>query len=265
MTDDVPVELHMAMDGVALLAIDRPEKRNALSLAMVRRLREHLERLAEDTAVRAVVFAGRGGSFSAGADIGEFDSLRGDSTTGVNYESEVEACEIALGELPKPTVAAISGYCLGGGLALAMECDFRFIDRTAQFGVPAGRLGTVYTERECRALFRVLGLTGSKRLLFTGDRIDAEEALDLGIATRLVAPDADVLDAALTFAQVSLATAAPISTRGHKLILHALSDGTTAKRSFDIEAVLSQAMDSEDYREGIAAFAAKRPPRFSGR
>jgi enoyl-CoA hydratase/carnithine racemase len=162
-------------------------------------------------------------------------------------------------------VAAISGYCLGGGLALAMECDFRLADPTARFAVPAARLGTVYTVRECRALFRVLGLAGSKRLLYSGERIDAAEALRIGLLDRLCEPGEDVLAAAADFAASALAEAAPLSVRGHKLILHALADGMAAARAADIEDALARAMDSDDYREGIAAFAAKRPPQFRGR
>ena len=262
---EVPVRLERPAPGLAVLAIDRPEKRNALSLAMMRRLRLHLETLARDDDVRAVVLTGRGGCFSAGADVGEFASLRGDSAGGADYEAEVEACEVALGELAKPTVAAISGYCLGGGLALAMECDFRIADATALFAVPAANLGTVYTVRECRALHRVLGLAGAKRLLYTGQRIDAAEALAIGLVDRLCGPGEDVLAAAVAFAGDALAGRAPLSIAGHKLILHALADGTTSECARQIEAVLARALDSEDYREGVAAFAGKRAPRFRGR
>ncbi len=247
---------------VPVLALNRPKRRNACTLAMWRAFPEIFTELAEDATVRAVIVTGKGGSFCAGADISEFDEARGNAEDGVVYEAAVERCYAAIRNLPKPTIAAIDGYCVGGGVALAAACDFRIADRTARFGIPAARLGIVYSEQECRALMALVGLTRAKEMLFSGAQLDAARAREIGFVDRLA--DGDALAAARAFAR-PMADNAPLSIAGAKLILNALAAGEAETRRDAFEAAIVAAMESEDYREGIRAFAEKRPPAFTGK
>src|SRR5262249_58166690 len=131
-------------DGIARVVLNRPSVRNAVTLAMWRELSSIFSRLADQQDVRAVVLMGEGKDFSVGADITEFDSIRGDKRQSADYEVAVDACSGAIAALGKPVVAAISGYCLGGGCHLALACDFRFADLTATVGIPAARLSIIY-------------------------------------------------------------------------------------------------------------------------
>ena len=121
--------------------------------------------LAAERDVRLLILTGAGGHFCAGADISEFARVRADSTGGAAYEREVGACYEAIRALPQPSVAAIAGSCVGGGVAIALCCDFRVMHSGARFGIPATKLGTIYTIEECRFLFSVIGLTNAKRIL----------------------------------------------------------------------------------------------------
>lgn len=247
---------------VPVLALNRPQRRNACTLAMWRAIPGIFDEFAGDAGVRAVIVTGNGGSFCAGADISEFEEVRGNAEDGVVYEAAVGRCYDAVRNLPKPTLAAIDGYCVGGGVALAAACDFRIAGRDARFGVPAARLGIVYSEQECRALMSLVGLTRAKEILFSGAQFDAARAQEIGFVDRLAGGDA--LAAARAFAR-PMADNAPLSIAGAKLILNALAAGEAETRREQFEAAIVAAMESEDYREGIRAFAEKRPPAFAGK
>ena len=217
--------------------------------------------LAEDEAVRLLVVTGADGHFSAGADIGEFDRVRADATLGRAYDREVDDCHTALTDIGKPTVAAIGGVCVGGGLGLALACDFRIADGSARFGIPAARLGVVYSMAECRALADVVGLVNAKRVLFRVDIFDVVEGARMGLVDRVT--DGDVLGAALDFAG-AMAENAPLTIAGCKLILNAIAAGRADERSTEITAAIDRAMDSEDYKEGARAFMAKPKTGIQG-
>jgi enoyl-CoA hydratase/carnithine racemase len=246
--------------GTAIVTLNRPQRRNAVSLAMWQALGALFRDLATDDAVRAVVLTGAGGHFCAGADISEFGTLRNSVERGTAYERMVDDCEAAIAELPKPTIAAVAGFCVGGGCGLALACDFRFAEPAAKFAITAARLGIVYGLRETEYLYRTVGLAGAKRILFTGERLEAREALEIGLVDRLT--EGPALPSAEAFA-ASLADNAPLSIAGAKHILHALAGNHADPHR--IEALIRASLESADYREGVAAFNAKRRPRFTGR
>jgi enoyl-CoA hydratase/carnithine racemase len=248
--------------GIAWVTLNRPARRNAVTLPMWRRLGERFGALSRSPDVRAIVLAGAGEHFCAGADIGEFGTTRASPADAHAYEQAVDDCLAAIAASPRPTIAAVAGYCLGGGCGLAVACDFRLAHRTAVLGVPAARLGIVYGIRETRNLLALVGLAHSRRILFTGRRFDAAEAVRMGLVDQVV--DGDLPGAVRAFA-TALCENAPGSIAGAKLVLDALVTGTVEARRADVERALQAAAESQDYREGVRAFLERRRPAFTGR
>ena len=246
---------------VTVVTIDRPARRNALNLQAWRDLAAAFHSLAADRDVRLAVLTGAGGHFCAGADISEFARVRADSAGGASYEREVAACYEAIRALPQPSVAAIAGSCVGGGVAIALCCDFRVMQRGARFGIPATKLGTIYTIEECRFLYSVVGLANAKRILYGSELFDTVSAHEMGFADAVV--DDKIVDSAIAFG-ASMSANAPLAIAGTKRILQALATGDVETQRPEIEALIRQALDSDDYREGAAAFLEKRPARFTG-
>src|SRR3954453_1582871 len=183
--------------SVAVVTIDRPARRNALNLQAWRDLAAAFRALAADRDVRLAVFTGADGAVCAGADISEFALGRADSAGGAAYEREIGACYEAIRALPQPSVAAIAGSCVGGGCAIALCCDFRVMHRGARFGIPATKLGTIYTIEECRFLFSVGGLANAKRILYGSELFDAAAARTMGFADAVV--DGEIVESAIAF------------------------------------------------------------------
>ena len=247
--------------GIAVITLNRPEKRNAVKFAMWGELADLFSSYGSDPAVRAVILTGAGGYFSAGADISEFSTVRTEGGTGDAYDDVGERCTRAIVDTPKPTIAAIEGFCVGGGLGLAVSCDFRIAKQGARFGIPAARLGIVYTALDTRVLMNVVGVTNAKRILFTGAQFQADQASELGLIDELV--DIDALTAAREFA-AQMAANAPLSIAGAKQIVNAIAAGDEDADALSVE-LSAKAKASDDYREGVAAFAEKRPAKFTGR
>jgi enoyl-CoA hydratase/carnithine racemase len=247
-------------DGIAHVVLNRPSVKNAVTLAMWRELASIFAGFAGDRDVRGVVLKGAGKDFSVGADISEFETIREDRHQAAAYEVAVDACSGAIAELGKPVVAAISGYCLGGGCHLALACDFRFAHRTATIGIPSAKLSIVYGVHSVQRLLALTGISNAKRILYSADRFTAEEAVSMGLIDEL---HDDVTLAADNFL-IHLATNAPLSISGAKYILNGLSMGPGAMDPVAAQRLIDEASDSEDFKEGRKAFAEKRPPRFRG-
>lgn len=246
--------------GLAIVRLSRPRVRNAITLAMWEATATFFENFGTDPAVRAVVLTGESPDFSVGADISEFSRIRATAEQSAAYENAVDAASEAIARCPKPVIAVIAGYCLGGACHLSMACDFRFAHTSAKFGIPAARLSIVYGVRSTDRLRNLVGLSNAKRILFTADQFDAAEALRMGFVDRVSEdPMAEAMDMA-----ACLARNAPLSISGAKLILNGLSQGGS-----EVDRVAKLAIDgaarSDDFREGTTAFAEKRAPNFQGR
>ena len=252
----------VAADGTATVTLNRPEKRNAVSLAMWRRLRDVFADLAMREDVRILILTGAGGHFCAGADISEFSSVRSDPRSGRNYEAANEAAVLALRDCRKPTIAAVSGYGVGGGCALALACDFRVGDASTRMGIPAARLGIVYGELDCALLYRQVGLANAKRVLYSGRHFVANDCAAIGLLD-IVASGTALAGAHALAAEI--VESAPLSLAGSKIVLEALASGSVAAQRQEISAIIERAMISADYREGTRAFLEKRKAVFTGR
>ncbi|MEV7506713.1 enoyl-CoA hydratase-related protein [Streptomyces sp. NPDC089922] len=238
--------LHTVADGVATVVVSHPAKRNAMTAAMWRALPELLADLAHDPAVRVLVLTGDGPTFCAGADI---SSLTGDD----DPRALAVAAEEALAAFPKPTLAAIRGFCVGGGSQLAAACDLRFAEEGASFGVTPARLGIVYPASSTRRLASLVGPAWAKYLLFSAELIDAEQALHAGFLNELL--PAGGLDGRVAAFTRILASRSQLTQAAAK----EFADGRTDRDVHWEE----QAAGSGDTAEGVAAFLERRAPRFT--
>ncbi len=248
--------------AVAVVTINRAARRNAMTLAMWRELGCLFQRLGGEPTIRAIILTGAGGAFCAGADISEFPAVRATAADGHVYEAAAGTCLTLIQTCPKATIAAITGPCYGGGVGLALSCDFRVADGTAYFAIPAARLSNVYGIVETRALYNAVGLAAAKEVLFSGRRYEVEEAHRIGLATHRAAGNA--LADAKSLAS-GLAKSAPLTIKGAKVVLAALAEGAVEARQSAIQSIMDEALTSADYREGVAAFSEKREPLFRGK
>ncbi|HET6195831.1 MAG TPA: enoyl-CoA hydratase-related protein [Acetobacteraceae bacterium] len=257
-------EIQVAVDatGVAVVTLNRPEKRNVVSLAMWRGLGEIYRDLGRRSDVRVVILTGAGGHFCGGADISEFARVRNTVEDAHAYGEAGHAATQAIIDLPQPTIAAVHGYGVGGGCGLALACDLRVGDATTQMGIPAARLSIVYSTLDCSLLLRAVGLANAKLVLYSGRYFPLADCRAMGLIDVVAEPGA--LAGAHTLAQ-ELCTRAPLSQRGAKVVLEALDRGEAEQRAAEIAAVQEAAVNSEDYREARQAFLEKRTPMFNGR
>ncbi|ACZ00255.1 enoyl-CoA hydratase/isomerase family protein [Thermomonospora curvata] len=250
MSEQAPLRCEVT-DGVGTITIDRPGKRNAMSAAMWRKLPVLLERLETDPAVRVVVLTGAGGHFCAGADIGELaDITSGDLAT---------EAETALARFPKPTLAVIRGFAVGGGCQLAAACDLRLAADDARFGITPAKLGILYPAEATARLVRLIGPAAAKYLLFSGELVDAAHALRIGLVDEVL--PADRLAARVAEFTRILTSRSQFTQQGAKDIVEHAAAGTLTREL--VEAWAAEARRSPDSAEGVAAFLERRPPVFT--
>lgn len=251
--------LHVTRDGaVAVLTIDRPEKRNAMTAAMWAALPGVLTDLAADPAVRVLVVTGAGPSFCAGADISDLLSGADPDDPMAEVRRDNLAAQAALRNFPKPTVAMIRGHCIGGGVEIAASCDLRFTDPTGLFGVTPAKVGIVYTPSSTKALIDLVGPAMTKYLLFSGELLDAPTALRAGLVDRLL-PAEDLEAEVHRFVGV-LAARSALSQRATKDVVAALTAGADGEAA--VAHWYRETIATGELAEGVAAFTERRPPRF---
>lgn len=254
--------LYEVQEGVARITLNRPEKYNALSLPLLRQLTEAFDRAEADAEVRAVVLAGAGRAFCAGADIGEMAGLS--SLADAEQWVQERAGHLQrVARCPKPVVAAIHGYALGGGLELAMQADLRVAGQQAWLGQPEIQLGLMPGAGGTQRLARLIGPSRALRWVWTGERMSAQQALALGLVDEVV-PDDQVLATAHELAG-RLARQAPLAVRFIKRCIWEglempLAQGLAMERQ-----AFAQLLVTRDGQEGVRAFLEKRAPRFEGR
>jgi enoyl-CoA hydratase/carnithine racemase len=260
MTDKIITE---QADQIARIVFNQPEKRNAVSLEMWEAVEAAATRFAADPEVRILILAGAGGkAFVSGADVSKFESERASKEAVEHYNATTKRVYDLIEAFPKPTIAQIDGFCVGGGVALSLCCDLRICGEGSQFAIPAAKLGLGYGYPGIKRLTDVVGPSFAKEIFFTARRFDAEEARIMGLVNRVV-PDGTVEAAARETARM-IAANAPMTVDSVKFIVgEAMKD--EGARDLDACAARVQAcFDSQDYIEGRRAFLEKRKPAFIG-
>ncbi len=261
----MPGEVHADVDGaVATVVFDHHERRNALTVDMWQAVPEVVAGVRADGAVRVVVVRGAGDvAFAAGADISEFSTTRASAEQNRRYDALVARATGALAALSCPVIAAVHGFCLGGGLALALAADLRIAADDATFAVPAARLGVGYNAPGVATLVALIGPSATKSLLFTGARIDAAQAHHVGLVDEVV--DKASLDDHVAAMAATIAANAPLTLTAVKVAVADLARPETEHDPDGVRRAIEACFDSDDFAEGVRAFLDKRPPRFVGR
>ncbi len=251
-------------DGaVGYLIFNNPERRNAVSLEMWEAAAVILEDFVKDEAVRVVVLMGAGGkAFVSGADISKFESERANEEAVARYNSTIERIYSTIYDYPKPTIAMIQGYCIGGGLALAICCDLRIASHDARFAIPAARLGLGYGYAGLKRLADVVGPSFAKEILYTARQFDAAEAVAMGMVNRVL--PAAGLEAHVKDCAAMIAANAPLTVSAVKFIVNETVKDESVRDMAACAAMVKRCFDSKDYIEGRRAFMEKRKPVFTG-
>jgi enoyl-CoA hydratase len=259
MFTDIFFERH---DPVAEIVINRPQQRNAMTWAMYARLVEICDEIDATPEIRAVVIRGAGEkAFVAGTDISQFTAFQGNPEAGMDYEHRIDGVIGRLERLTKPVIAAVRGYCVGGGLVIAGASDIRIAAADAQFSVPCIRLGNCLSMANYARLASLVGQARTRELVYTGRMVPAAEALSLGLVHEVVEPEALLERAQLLAAQI--AQAAPLTVQVTKEAMRRMGD--CIQSTLNGEDLIATCYNSRDFQEGVAAFLEKRRPTWEGR
>jgi len=243
------------------LILNRPDKRNAIDQAMWSAIPELVDRLEQDRRVRVVLVSGVDASaFAAGADIGEFAQFTRDRDAAAAMAARMGEATRRLAGLAKPSIAMVQGPCVGGGCAIALCCDFRFADTSAEFGVTPARLGVTYPLEDTKRLIDAIGVGRARDMLMTGHLIDAERALAIGLIDRVLPPES-LRTEAERYAGV-IAERSQYSVRSVKATIGEIQAGAAQETDRSRRAFV-ESFQGEDLAEGARAFLEKRPPRFT--
>jgi enoyl-CoA hydratase len=249
---------------VGTLVFNNPERHNAVSLEMWEAASQALESFAGDADVRVLVVTGAGGkAFVSGADISKFESERATQDAVARYNATSQGFYASLYNFPRPTIAQIQGYCIGGGLNLAISCDLRFCTHGSRFGLPAAKLGLGYGYAGLKRFFDTIGPSNTKDIFFSARQFSAAEALAMGVVNKVL-PD-DALDAFVREYASTIAENAPLTINAIKQIaIEALKPET--ERDLKLaDDLVARCFASQDYVEGRNAFMEKRKPAFTGK
>ena len=259
-TDKILTEVK---DGIGRLIFNNPKKHNAVSLEMWRSAENALKTFEDDDSIRVVILSGAGGkSFVSGADISKFDTERGNKEAIFEYNHRVSMVNNLVVRMRKPTIAQIEGYCIGGGLGLAICCDIRFCSQKSKFSLPAAKLGLGYPFDNLKRLVDLVGPAVTSDITFSARKLDAEEALRVGLVQKIFD---DNLHQYVDDYAVEMSKNAPLTIKSMKFNIGEAQKDQNDRNLEMAKLLVEEAFSSDDYIEGTSAFMEKRPPLFRGK
>ena len=260
-TDKLIIEKN---SGIGRITFNNPDKLNALSFEMWRDIPVVLDDFSTDPAIRVVIVSGNGNkAFCAGADISEFKEKRSSEDDIAEYQKAVLRASEALASVEMPTIAKIGGYCIGGGVGIALCCDLRIANDQSRFSVPAAKLGLGYKLEGLQRLVDVVGPAMAKEIFYTARQFNAEEALAMGLANRVL--PATALDSFVEDYARRISENAPLTIRAAKIVIAETLKSREARDEELAGRVVDECFESADYLEGQKAFMEKRKPKFLGK
>jgi enoyl-CoA hydratase len=249
--------------SIGYLIFNNPEKHNAVSLEMWDATDAILDEFESNPDVRVVVLTGAGGkSFVSGADISKFEKERGSAEATKHYNARIRAIYERIDHFPKPTIAQVDGYCIGGGLNLAVCCDIRICSTKSKFAMPAAKLALGYPFPAIQRLINAIGASHAKYLMFTAERIDADTAYRMGFVQSV--HDESSLEQEVAALANQIGSNAPLTVKAMKFIATQVLTDPDNRDLGQCDALVDACFNSEDYKEGRTAFMEKRAPQFKG-